>query len=207
MRKSEIQRKTAETDISMSLDIDGRGIYDIKTDCGFFDHMLELFARHGRFDVSLECRGDSHVDYHHTVEDTGIVMGRAFREALGDKKGIRRYGSMIMPMDEVLMLCALDISGRCFLNFDVEFKVMKVTSEETEKRPMMAGLFDTELVSVFLDAFCRELGLTLHVMKLSGENTHHIIEAVFKGLGRAMAAATEIDPKSKNEIPSTKGVL
>ena len=207
MRKSEIARKTKETDISLSLDIDGTGVYDIKTGVGFFDHMLELFTRHGRFDMAVRCDGDTWVDSHHTVEDVGIVMGQAFKEALGDKKGIRRYGEMLLPMDEALILVALDISGRNYLGYDVEFQSMKVTDGSNEMRQMMVGSFDSELAEEFLMAFSRELGLTLHVKKLAGKNTHHIIEATFKGLARALAKACEIDERFKDEIPSTKGSL
>ena len=207
MRKSEIVRKTKETDISLSLDIDGSGVYDIKTGVGFFDHMLELFTRHGRFDMTVRCDGDTWVDSHHTVEDVGIVMGQAFKEALGDKKGIKRYGEMLLPMDEALILVALDISGRNYLGYDVEFASMKVTDGSNEMRQMMVGSFDSELAEEFLMAFSREMGLTLHVKKLAGKNTHHIIEASFKGLARALAKACEIDERFKDEVPSTKGSL
>ena len=207
MRTSEIKRKTAETDIELTLDIDGTGQFDIDTGSGFFNHMLELFTRHGRFDMKVHCDGDIEVDYHHTVEDIGIVMGQAFKEALGDKKGIKRYGSMMLPMDEALILIALDISGRSYLVYDVEFQSMKVFDGSAEVRNMMAGSFDSELAEEFLVAFSRELGLTLHVKKLAGKNTHHIIEGIFKGLARALAAACEIDEKFANEIPSTKGSL
>ncbi|MBQ3924437.1 MAG: imidazoleglycerol-phosphate dehydratase HisB [Firmicutes bacterium] len=207
MRKSEIVRKTKETDISLSLDIDGSGVYDIKTGVGFFDHMLELFTRHGRFDMTVRCDGDTWVDSHHTVEDVGIVMGQAFKEALGDKKGIKRYGEMLLPMDEALILVALDISGRNYLGYDVEFASMKVTDGSNEMRQMMVGSFDSELAEEFLMAFSREMGLTLHVKKLAGKNTHHIIEATFKGLARALAKACEIDERFKDEVPSTKGSL
>ncbi len=195
MRTSNMHRKTNETDIQLSLDLDGSGKFEIHTECGFLNHMLELFARHGRFDLSLECRGDSHVDDHHTVEDIGISLGQAFRDALGDKRGIYRYGETHLPMDEALILCALDISGRAHLNFDVQIPAQKV------------GTFDTELVKEFMAAFSRELGLTLHFKMMAGENSHHIIEAVFKALARAMAQAAAIDPVYRDEIPSTKGVL
>lgn len=195
MRKSQISRKTAETDIRLSLDIDGSGSCQINTDCGFLNHMLELFSRHGRFDLSLECRGDSHVDDHHTVEDIGICLGQAFKKALGDKKGIFRYGNMLLPMDETLILCGLDIGGRAYLNFDVEIPTQKV------------GTFDTELVKEFMTAFSREMGINLHFKMMAGENSHHIIEAIFKGLARALKQAVAIDPEYADEIPSTKGVL
>ncbi|MCQ4638408.1 imidazoleglycerol-phosphate dehydratase HisB [Anaerovorax odorimutans] len=195
MRTSQISRKTGETDIQIALDIDGRGTFDIDTGCGFLNHMMELFARHGRFDLSIKCKGDSHVDDHHTTEDIGISLGQAFKEALADKKGIRRYGNMMLPMDETLILCALDISGRACLNFDVQIPTQKV------------GTFDTELVKEFLTAFSREIGLTLHLKMMAGENSHHIIEAVFKALARALAQAAAVDPEYADEIPSTKGVL
>lgn len=195
MRTSQIHRKTGETDIQLSLNIDGRGTYNIDTGCGFLNHMLELFARHGRFDLSLKCSGDSHVDDHHTTEDIGISLGQAFREALGNKRGILRYGSMMLPMDETLILCALDISGRAYLNFDVQIPTEKV------------GSFDTELTKEFMTALTREMGLTLHFKMLAGENSHHIIEAVFKALARALAQAAAISEEYADEIPSTKGVL
>lgn len=195
MRTSQINRKTNETDIRLSLNIDGTGKFEIDTGCGFLNHMLELFSRHGRFDLSLKCRGDSHVDDHHTVEDIGISLGQAFREALGGKRGITRYGSMMLPMDETLILCALDISGRAHLNFDVQIPADKV------------GTFDTELAKEFMTAFSRELGLTLHFKMIAGENSHHIIEAIFKSLARSLAKAAAIDPEYADEIPSTKGVL
>lgn len=195
MRIGQINRKTQETDIQLSLELDGKGNFDICTGCGFLDHMLQLFSRHGRFNLSVKCKGDGHVDDHHTVEDIGICLGQAFRSALGDKQGIRRYGSMMLPMDETLILCALDISGRTYLNFDVEIPAQKV------------GNFDTELVKEFMLAFSREMGLTLHLKMMAGENCHHIIEACFKALGRALKEAAAIDPEYANEIPSTKGVL
>ena len=195
MRTCEINRKTGETDISLALNIDGKGTYDIDTGCGFLNHMLELFTRHGRFDLTVKCNGDTHVDDHHTVEDIGIALGQAFKTALGDKKGISRYGNMMLPMDETLILCALDISGRAYLNFDVEIPTEKV------------GTFDTELVKEFMMAFSRELGLTLHFVMMAGENSHHIIEAIYKALARALGQAVKIDEEYKDEIPSTKGML
>lgn len=195
MRTSQIIRTTGETDVRISLDIDGRGTFDIDTGCGFLNHKMELFARHGRFDLSIKCKGDSHVDDHHTAEDIGISLGQAFKEALAEKKGIRRYGNMMLPMDETLILCALDISGRAYLNFDVSIPAQKV------------GNFDTELVKEFMLAFSREMGLTLHLKMMAGENSHHIIEAVFKATARALAQAAAIDPEYADEIPSTKGVL
>ena len=195
MRSATIQRKTAETDISLSLNLDGTGKGDTRTGCGFLDHMLTLFAAHARFDLCVCCAGDTQVDDHHTVEDIGIAMGRAFREALGDKRGIYRYGSMLLPMDEALVLCAVDISGRSCVNFDVQIPTQKV------------GDFDTELVKEFIEALAREMGLTIHVKMLAGENSHHIIEAVFKGMGRALRQACAVEDEYADEIPSTKGVL
>lgn len=195
MRRKKIVRDTKETKIVLALEIDGSGAYEIDTGCGFLNHMMELFTRHGRFDIALDCKGDTDVDYHHTTEDIGIALGAAFKEALGDKKGIYRYGSMLLPMDEALVLCAVDISGRASVNFDVEIPTQKV------------GDFDTELVKEFITAMAREMGLTVHFKMLAGENTHHIIEAVFKSLGRALRAACAIEEEYADEIPSTKGVL
>lgn len=192
MRKVQIERNTTETQISARLDIDGRGKYDINTGCGFLDHMLELFARHGRFDLNVDCKGDIQIDDHHTVEDVGIVLGRAFLQALGEKRGIARYGSIMLPMDEALILIALDFSGRSTLVYDLTLK---------DK----VGEFDTELVEEFFLAFSREAGLNLHIKQLAGKNTHHIIEGTFKGFARALAQAVEV--KYGDEIPSTKGVL
>ena len=195
MRTYEINRKTAETDIVLSLGLDGCGKSVIETGCGFLDHMLTLFASHGRFDLSVKCVGDTQVDYHHTVEDIGICLGKAFSEALGDKKGIERYGYMLLPMDEALILCATDFSGRDYLNFDVEIPTLKV------------GDFDTELVEEFWLAFTRQANCTLHFKKLAGKNSHHIIEGIFKAAARAFKTAVKIDPERADEIPSTKGVL
>ncbi len=195
MRTSVIKRKTAETDISLKLNLDGSGQSEIVTGCGFMDHMLTLFARHGRFDLSVACIGDREVDYHHSVEDLGIVLGNAFAESLGDMRGIERYAHMVLPMDETLMLCVVDISGRDYLGFDVSLPAAKV------------GDFDTELVKEFFLAFVRKAQLTLHFKELAGENTHHIIEAMFKAFGRTMAKAVKINEEYRDEIPSTKGVL
>lgn len=195
MRKSEIKRTTAETDIALSLCLEGTGESSINTSCGFLDHMLTLFARHGEFDLSVQCKGDTFVDYHHTAEDIGICLGEAFRESLGDRRGIVRYGSTILPMDEALLLTAVDISGRSFLCFDAEIPTEKV------------GDFDTELVQEFLEAFTRHAGVTLHIRKLSGCNSHHIIEGIFKSFARTMKQAVAIDEKNRDRIPSTKGVL
>ena len=195
MRTYKMTRKTAETDINLNLDLDGKGKSEIDTGCGFLDHMLTLFASHGRFDLSVKCIGDTQVDYHHTVEDIGICLGKAFSEALGDKRGIERYGSMILPMDESLILAAVDFSGRDYLGFAVEIPTVKV------------GDFDTELVEEFWFAFVRNANCTLHIKKLAGKNSHHIIEGVFKAVARAMKQAIKIDADRVDEIPSTKGVL
>ncbi len=195
MRVSEINRKTAETDIQLKLNIDGSGKSNIETGCGFLDHMLTLFAKHGRFDLDVFCKGDIEVDYHHTAEDIGICLGKAFSEALGDKKGICRYGNMILPMDEALILTAVDFSGRSYLAYTVNLLRAKV------------GDFDTELVEEFWQAFVREAGLNLHINQMAGVNTHHIIEGIFKSTARSIRAAVAIDEKAKDEVPSTKGVL
>ena len=195
MRNCDITRKTAETDISLSLELDGTGRAEIDTGVGFLDHMLTLFARHGRFDLSVRCAGDTDVDDHHSVEDIGIALGTAFAKALGDKRGICRYGNIILPMDEALVMEAVDISGRCTLCFDLPVNTEKV------------GTFDTELTEEFFHAFVRSAALTLHIRKLAGSNTHHIIEAAFKAFGRVMRQAVAIDPAAAGEIPSTKGVL
>ncbi|MEA5060264.1 MAG: imidazoleglycerol-phosphate dehydratase HisB [Candidatus Pelethousia sp.] len=194
MRQASVTRKTAETDIHVCLHLDGAQIA-IDTGCGFLDHMLTLFAAHGRLGLSLSCTGDTEVDYHHTTEDIGIALGQAFAQALGDKRGICRYGSFLLPMDEALVLVALDISGRASLAYSLSIPTEKV------------GDFDTELVREFLLGLCRSMGLTLHVRQLAGLNSHHIIEAAFKGLGRAMQQAVAIDEKNAGAIPSTKGML
>ena len=195
MRKSEINRKTAETDISLKLDVDGMGENKLDTGCGFLDHMLTLFSRHGGFDLELKCIGDTNVDYHHTVEDIGIVLGKAFAEALGEMRGIKRYGSFILPMDESLILSAVDISGRSYLGFK-----LNIPSERV-------GDFDTELVREFFEAFVRNANITLHISQLEGYNSHHIIEGAFKSVARSLKEAVAIEERFKNQIPSTKGVL
>ena len=195
MRTSQIIRKTAETDICLTLNLDGTGKSAITTGCGFLDHMLTLFARHGRFDLNISCKGDTYVDDHHTVEDIGIALGKAFEEALGEKRGIVRYGSQILPMDESLILSAVDISGRSYLGFDLNIPTQKV------------GSFDTELVEEFFEAFTRNAKITLHITKLNGKNAHHIIEAAYKAVARALKQAVAIEPEYKDEIPSTKGML
>lgn len=195
MRIARVNRSTNETDISMSLNLDGCGDKQISTGCGFLDHMLELFAYHGRFDLSVTCSGDTYVDFHHTVEDIGIALGQAVSDALALRKGIVRYGSFLMPMDETLVMCALDISGRAYLNFDVSIPAAKI------------GDFDTELAEEFFTAFARTLGATLHFKQLAGHNSHHIIEACFKGFARSLAAATAVDASYEDEIPSSKGLI
>ena len=195
MRTCEINRKTNETDISLSLNLDGKGIAQIRTDCGFLAHMLTLFAKHGGFDLTVTCKGDSEVDFHHTAEDIGICLGQAFSKALGNCKGIYRYGDIILPMDEALMLCAVDISGRPYLGYNVNLPTQRV------------GDFDTELAEEFWIAFVRNAGLTLHLQMLAGKNSHHIIEAQFKAVARALAKACAIDAAKADQIPSSKGVL
>ena len=195
MRTAEINRKTNETDIKLKLNLDGTGKSEINTGCGFLDHMLTLFARHGGFDLAVSCKGDTYVDYHHTVEDIGIALGDAFKSALGDMRGITRYGSFILPMDEALIMTAVDISGRSHLSYDLTIPAQKV------------GDFDTELTEEFYLGFVRHAAVTLHIKELSGTNSHHIIEGAFKSVARSLAAAVKIDENRKDEIPSTKGVL
>lgn len=195
MRNSEIKRDTNETKIKLTLCLDGTGKSQIDTGCGFLDHMLTLFAKHGRFDLDVKCDGDTYVDAHHTVEDVGICLGKAFAQALGDKKGIIRYGNMILPMDEALIIAAVDLSGRATLSYKLEIPSQKV------------GAFDTELVEEFWLGFVREAACTLHLVQLSGTNSHHIIEAAFKAAGRALRQAVSMDAGFENDIPSTKGVL
>ena len=195
MRTASVIRKTAETDISLTLCLDGKGESTIKTGCGFLDHMLTLFAKHGRFDLSVSCVGDTYVDYHHTVEDVGICLGQAFAKALGDKKGIIRYGNMLLPMDEALILSAVDISGRGGF-----YPTMNIPTQKV-------GDFDTELCQEFWIAFARDAGMTLHVQQLAGANSHHIMEGIFKSVARSLKTAVAIDPAFADEIPSTKGML
>lgn len=195
MRKSEISRKTNETDIFLSLCLDGTGKSEIDTGIGFLDHMLDLFAKHGRMDLKVCCKGDTYVDFHHSAEDIGIVLGQAFKEAVGDKKGIKRYGNMLLPMDESLILASLDISGRAFLKYDLDIPTQKV------------GEMDTELIEEFFISFVRNADITLHVKQLDGTNSHHIIEGAFKAVARAVREAVSIDEKAKDEIPSSKGLL
>ena len=195
MRSADIKRDTRETQIQLELILDGTGKASIASGCGFLDHMLELFARHGDFDLTVKCHGDTHVDYHHSVEDIGICLGRAFTEALGDKRGITRYGQFLLPMDETLVLCACDLSGRDYLGWGVELPSMTV------------GDFDTELAEEFWLAFVRNCPASIHIRQMAGKNTHHILEAIFKGMGRTLKMAVAMDPKHMNEIPSTKGVL
>ena len=193
MRTAEIVRKTAETDIALTLNLDGTGKSSVNTGCGFLDHMLTLFAAHGRFDLTVVCRGDTQVDDHHSVEDIGICLGQAFSMALGDKRGITRYGSFLLPMDEALILSAVDISGRSCLCFGLEIPTEKI------------GTFDTELVEEFFLAFTRCCPMSLHFKQLAGRNSHHIVEGAFTSVARALKAAVALD--GTNEIPSTKGVL
>ncbi|MFI3250266.1 MAG: imidazoleglycerol-phosphate dehydratase HisB [Eubacteriales bacterium] len=195
MRRAEINRKTNETDIALSLTLDGTGKSEISTDSGFFHHMLTLFASHSRMDLKLTCDGDSEVDFHHTVEDIGISLGQALVQGLGDKRGICRYGTFVIPMDEALIEVSLDLSGRGLLTENITLKSQKV------------GDFDTELCKEFLMALAREGGITLHVVQIRGENSHHIIEGIFKALARALRIAISIDPQFSEEIPSTKGLL
>ena len=195
MRISTINRQTSETNISLILNLDGTGTSTVDTGCGFFDHMLTLFARHSGFDLTLTCKGDTYVDDHHTVEDVGICLGKALAEALGDKRGIKRYGDRILPMDETLILSAVDVSGRggCFMDMSIP----------TEK----VGTFDTQLCEEFFIALAQNSGLTLHIRQLAGRNSHHIIEGTFKSVARSLAEAVSIDEKNADKIPSTKGLL
>ena len=195
MREVRVERNTAETQIELTLDLDGAGIYQVDTGCGFLNHMLELFARHGRFDLVLTCHGDVEVDYHHTAEDVGIALGQAFRRGLGEMRGIRRYGSFCLPMDEALVLAAVDLSGRCTLNWDVRCPTEKV------------GDFDVECAREFWLGFARSVPATLHFVQFAGGNSHHILEACWKGMARALAAAVQVDQAHRDEIPSTKGLL
>ena len=193
MRTATVNRKTAETDIALTLNLDGTGISEITTGCGFLDHMLTLFAAHGKFDLTLKCQGDVEVDDHHTVEDIGICLGRAFNEALGEKRGINRYGSFILPMDEALILTAADLSGRSYLGYELEIPSQKI------------GTFDTELVEEFFLGFVRQCPMSLHIRKLAGSNSHHIAEGAFKSVARSLKEAAALD--GTDHVPSTKGVL
>ena len=195
MRKAAIKRKTKETDIEVEVDLDGKGVSSVSTGIGFLDHMLDLLARHSRIDITVKAKGDLHIDFHHTAEDTGIALGQAVKQALGDMKGITRYADVHVPMDEALTRVAIDISGRPFLVFKAEFARDKV------------GQFDTELVQEWFQAFAMNAGITLHAECLYGSNDHHIAESCFKGLARALRAAIAIDLRAKDEVPSTKGTL
>ncbi len=195
MRTAEIVRKTAETDIAVSIDLDGTGSYEMDTGVGFFDHMLDQLSRHSLIDMKVRCQGDLHIDDHHSVEDTGIALGQALAKALGDKKGIRRYGSCLLPMDDALVRAALDLSGRPYLVWNVDIAAQKI------------GTFDTELVREFFQALSTHGGITLHVDALHGFNAHHIVEAAFKAVARALREAVETDPRKSDAIPSTKGAL
>ena len=195
MRTAQIKRTTLETDISLTLNLDGTGKSQIATGCGFLNHMLTLFAAHGRFDLTVTCRGDTDVDDHHSVEDIGICLGKAFSQALGDRRGITRYGSFLLPMDEALILTAVDISGRSFLEYQLEIPTEKI------------GAFDTELVEEFFLAFVRSCPMSLHIRKLAGTNSHHIAEGAYKSVARALRAAVAMDASAPDAVPSTKGVL
>ena len=195
MRTATVDRKTAETDIQLTLNLDGKGTASISTGCGFLDHMLTLFAAHGKFDLTISCKGDTWVDDHHTVEDVGICLGKAFAQALGEKRGIVRYGNFILPMDEALILSDVDISGRSFLGYQLEIPTQKI------------GSFDTELVEEFFLGFVRNCPMSLHIRKLAGSNSHHIAEGAFKSVARSLKAAVAVDAADPNAIPSTKGVL
>lgn len=195
MRTASVNRTTAETDVALTLNLDGKGNAEINTGCGFLDHMLTLFAKHARFDLSLSCKGDTRVDDHHTVEDVGIALGQTLKDALADLRGVTRFGDCALPMDEALVLAAVDLSGRGTLGFSADLPSQKV------------GTFDTELVKEFFLALTREARITLHLRQLAGENTHHILEAMFKAAGRALRAAVQIDPAFASDIPSTKGTL
>ncbi len=195
MRTAEIKRRTAETDISLKLTIDGSGQYSIDTGVGFFDHMLELFAKHGNFDLTVICRGDTDVDAHHTVEDVALCLGQAFRTAAGECRGICRYGDILLPMDEALLLCAVDFGGRAYLGYQVDIKAGRV------------GTFDTELLEEFMQAFVRSAQINLHLKKLEGKNAHHIIEGAFKALARTLRKALTADEAIGDTLPTTKGVF
>ena len=195
MRRAQITRKTAETEIDVEINLDGTGIYDMQTGVGFFDHMLDQLARHSLIDMTVRAKGDLHIDDHHTVEDTGIALGQALVKALGDKRGIRRYGSCLLPMDDTLVRAALDLSARPFLVWDLDMPSSKI------------GTFDTELVREFFQALSTHGGITLHVDMLHGLNSHHIVEAAFKSVARALREAVEVDPRKSDAIPSTKGAL
>lgn len=195
MRTATITRSTAETEITVIINLDGTGIYDNQTGVGFFDHMLDQLARHSLIDMTVRAEGDLHIDDHHTVEDTGIALGQALTQALGDKRGILRYGSCLLPMDDAQVRCALDLSARPYLIWNVDLPTQKI------------GNFDTELVREFFTAFATHGGITLHVDKLHGFNSHHIAEAVFKSVARALRDAVEVDPRKSGDIPSTKGAL
>ncbi len=195
MRKASLDRKTTETQISVAIDLDGTGVFDVKSGVGFLDHMLEQLARHSLMDIKLAATGDTHIDFHHTTEDSGIALGQAFAKALGDRKGIRRYADCLLPMDEALTRAAIDVSGRPYLIWKVEFSGPRI------------GAFDTELVREWFQAFAMNAGVTLHVETLYGDNCHHIAESCFKALARVLRSAIEIDPRQKDRIPSTKGTL
>jgi imidazoleglycerol-phosphate dehydratase len=195
MRQASLTRTTAETDVTVEIDLDGSGAYDNETGVGFFDHMLDQLARHSLIDIKVRAKGDLHIDDHHTVEDVGITLGQALAKALGDKRGIRRYGACLLPMDDALVRCALDLSARPYLVWNVDLPTAKI------------GSFDTELVREFFQAFATQGGITLHLDRLHGINSHHIVEAAFKAVARALREAVEVDPRKAGDIPSTKGAL
>lgn len=203
MREGKVIRKTRETDITLSLNLDG-GNYSIDTNCGFLNHMLELFAVHSGFGLSVKCVGDTEVDFHHTVEDVGIALGQAFNQSVGDKRGINRYADVTIPMDESLVLCAVDVSGRATLNYDLKIQVAKISDEDETVRQKAVGAFDTELIEEFFLSFVREARITLHLVQLYGKNTHHIIECAFKAFARALKSAVLV---TGTTVPSSKGSL
>lgn len=203
MRTGEVKRKTRETDVELLLNLDG-GEYSVNTNCGFLNHMLELFAVHSGFGLAVKCTGDVEVDFHHTVEDVGIALGQAFNQAIGDKRGINRYADVTIPMDESLVLCAVDISGRATLNYDLKIQVAKISDEDDTVKTKAVGSFDTELIEEFFTSFVREARITLHVVQLYGKNTHHIIECAFKAFARALKSATAV---TGTAVPSSKGSL
>lgn len=203
MRTGEVKRKTRETDVELLLNLDG-GEYSVNTNCGFLNHMLELFAVHSGFGLAVKCTGDVEVDFHHTVEDVGIALGQAFNQAIGDKRGINRYADVTTPMDESLVLCAVDISGRATLNYDLKIQVAKISDEDDTVKAKAVGAFDTELIEEFFTSFVREARITLHVVQLYGKNTHHIIECAFKGFARALKSAVAV---TGTAVPSSKGSL
>ncbi len=206
MRKASVNRKTKETDIALEINLDGKGIAEVDSGNGFFNHMLTLLCGHSKIDIKLVCKGDTDIDFHHSAEDIGIALGTAIKTALGDKKGIVRYGDIILPMDEALILCAMDFSGRGYLNYQVETKATAIV-DKNEEQVSIKSIFDTELAQEFFFAFTRNADMTLHIKKMEGSNTHHILEGVFKAFGRTLRKAISFDKEFLDEIPSTKGSL